>query len=585
MKYQLNTDTESMTLRQALGGFRDFIQPETRVMVLAVFTIIINATANVLAPYFIGRAVDVSIAAGDYTGLVTIIALLVVSYVVSSITGYANIVLMGRIGQRVLYRLRYALFQKMQFLPIAFFNQNKAGDLISRITNDTNTVNTLFAETLVRLLSNFFTIIGIAVFMLTLNLKLGLATISVSVGLFLVMRFANAFLQRVNKKALDMVGDFSADVQEHIENIKATIAYRRREYFVQTLEKQNVSVFLASRLAGVANSVISPLYKFAGQLSQVVILVYGLILLGRGEVTIGLLISYFAYAQKFFEPLRIIASLWASVQKAIAGWKRIVGLLGLEHTTTVAENTIETFTEKPVMEFDHVTFGYNPEETVISDMHFSVKAGETFAIVGPTGGGKSTTASLMMRLYEATSGEVRLLGRNIAEYSAEQISRHVSFILQDPVLFTGTVGQNIALGHPDFADAYDKEALNVSLKAAGFEDIVAKFSDGLATEVNPEQDSLSLGQQQLIAFMRAVLRTPDLLILDEATANVDTVTEQQLDRILDQVRGKTAIVIIAHRLNTIRNADEILFIQDGRAEKAESFDDAVARIDASRGDS
>lgn len=585
MKYALNNDSDSMTFREALHGFREFLQPERGVMALAVFTVLVNAAANVLAPYLLGRAVDVSIAAGDYNGLVMIIVWLVLSFIAAAVTGYANIVLMGRIGQRVLYRLRYALFGKVQFLPIAFFNQNKAGDLISRITNDTSTVNTLFAETLVRLLSNIFTLVGIAIFMVALNVKLGLATISVALVLFVVMRFANAFLQRVNKRSLDMVGDFSADVQEHIENIKATIAYRRREYFVKTLEQQNVSVFRASRLAGIANSVIAPLYNFAGNISMVVILLYGLVLLGEGEITIGLLVSYFAYAQKFFEPLRIIASLWASVQKAIAGWKRIVVLLGLSTDHVVAESSGDAVHDAPVLEFDHVTFGYNPDEPVIHDMHFAVQAGETFAIVGPTGGGKSTTASLMVRLYDATSGEVRLSGKPINEYTAEEISSRVSFILQDPVLFTGTVGENIALGHPDFAQQHDEARLSTLLSEAGFDDIVGKFSEGLATEVNPESNSLSLGQQQLIAFMRAVLRQPEVLILDEATANVDTITEQQLEHVLDQVRGKTAIIVIAHRLNTIRSADEIVFIQDGRAEKAESFDDAVARIDASRGDS
>lgn len=585
MKYALNNDSDSMTFREALHGFRDFLKPERGVMALAVFTVLLNAGANVLAPYLLGRAVDEAIAAGDYGGLVMIIIWLVLSFVVAAVTGYANIVLMGRIGQRVLYRLRYTLFGKVQYLPIAFFNQNKSGDLISRITNDTNTVNTLFAETLVRLLSNMFTLVGIAVFMVALNVKLGLATISVALVLFVVMRFANAFLQRVNKRSLDMVGDFSADVQEHIENIKATIAYRRRDYFVKTLEEQNVSVFRSSRLAGIANSIIAPLYNFAGNISMVVILLYGLVLLGEGEITIGLLVSYFAYAQKFFEPLRIIASLWASVQKAIAGWKRIVVLLGLSTDESSSENAVEPVSGAPVLEFDHVTFGYDPDTPVIHDMDFSVVAGETFAIVGPTGGGKSTTASLMMRLYEATSGEVRLMGRNINDYSAEEISSRVSFILQDPVLFTGTVGENIALGHPDFASDYDEKRLEQKLAAAGFDEIVSKFSEGLATEVNPESNSLSLGQQQLIAFMRAVLRQPDILILDEATANVDTITEQQLEDVLDHVRGTTAIIVIAHRLNTIRSADEIVFIQDGRAEKAESFDDAVARIDASRGES
>lgn len=583
MQYKLETSKDAMSLGKAARGFWPFMRMEVSSMALAIFTVLVNAAANVLAPYMLGLAIDTYITNGDKQGLMWLSLGLIVTYLISAATNYANIVLVGRIGQRVLYRLRQTLFNKIQELPIAFFHQNTSGDLVSRITNDTNTVNQLFAETLVRLLSSIFTLLGIGVFMVVLHPQLGGATLAVAIGLFIITRLSNVFLQRLNKQSLDLVGTLSSDVQTNIENMKAIIAFRRRDYFVKTLQTQNEKVYKASRIASIAGGIIGPVYDFAGNIAQVVVLVYGIALISQGNLTVGVLVSFLAYASKFFEPLRIIASLWANVQRSIAGWKRIIEVLGLTSHVQVLE--AEEGQTAAMLEFEHVTFGYTDEKTILHDVSFTVAPGETVAFVGPTGGGKSTTATLMMRLYDPQHGRVLLDGRDIRSYTEEEISDNVGFILQDPVLFTGTVGENIVLGHPDQRERYDREALEAQIAEFGLEEIIQKFPEGIDTQVDPEQASLSLGQQQLIAFMRAVLRKPKLLILDEATANIDTVTEQQLDFILERISKDIAVVIIAHRLNTIQSADKIIFIQGGHATAAQSFEDAVSKIEQATGNS
>ncbi len=588
MNYRLDNNTEAISFWEAFKGFRPFMKPEWRRVGIAGVTILLNASAEVLAPYLLGQAVDVAIMENNYELLVQISIGLIGVYMIIGLTRYANIQLMGRIGRRVLYRLRQKLFSKIQFLPIAFFNSNKTGDLVARITTDANTINSLFAETLVRLLSSFFIVFGIGVFMVILNPRLGIATLSVAVGLFIITRVSNAILQRLNKKSLDTAGEFSADVQEQIENMKAVIAFGRRDYFVFTLEEQSQVVYKATRMAGIANSIIAPLYRFAGQITQIVVLIYGLYLLGQDAITIGLLVSYFAYARRFFEPLRIIASLWANVQKSIAAWKRLVILLSLKNNLPVLEPEKIVATEQcdePIMQFHNVSFGYDSEKYVLHNATICIQPGTTVAVVGPTGGGKSTTAALMMRLYDVQEGSILLNGKDIRGYTPEEIAKEVGFILQDPVLFSGSVGMNIAMGHPEFTNGYNEKKLSAIIDEMQLGTILEKFPEGLATEVNLDSDSLSLGQQQLVAFMRAVIRKPKLLILDEATANVDTVTEKQLNHILEQLRNDIAMVVIAHRLNTIESADEIIFIQGGRVKKAMSFQDALTLIDSAQSSS
>jgi ATP-binding cassette subfamily B protein len=318
-----------------------------------------------------------------------------------------------------------------------------------------------------------------------------------------------------------------------------------------------------------------PVFTLFSNIAQLIVLAFGIYLISIGNFTIGLLISFIAYVQYFYQPLRQLATLWASFQTAMAAWDRISIILNLEtNLTQKTATSIEPIPNAPLLIFRNVSFQYPDGKKVLHDINFELEEGKTVAFVGPTGGGKTTTASLISRLYDPTDGEVFLNGKDLRTYSPEELSKKIGFILQEPFLFNGTVRDNILYGNEAYK-ILDKEQLNKQLEEEGLINLVNRFETGLDTKIVAGGDSMSLGEKQLIAFIRAVLRKPDLLILDEATANIDTITEKLLEEILEKLPASTAKVIIAHRLNTIENADEIFFVNSGEVTAAGNFENAL----------
>jgi ATP-binding cassette subfamily B protein len=479
---------------------------------------------------------------------------------------------MGSVGRRVLFNLRNALFTKLQQLPLDFFNQNKAGDLISRINNDTDKLNQFFSQALVQLASNLCLMAGAAIVLLTLNIRLGLAALAPAAAVLVVTRATGSWVKRRNTASLQSLGGLSGEIQESMSNFRVIVAFNRMDYFRQQFNVANERNYAASVSAGLANNVFVPLYGLAFNLAQLIVLAYSFYLIAAGSFTVGLLIGFLLYANSFYMPLRQLAAVWSSFQLAMASLDRISDVLALEPNMPqmAAEGTVPG----AVLAFDHVQFSYVAGKPVLRDATFSLGPGKTYALVGPTGGGKTTTASLMARLYDPTGGRVLLDGRDIRSYSPEDRAKRIGFILQEPFLFTGTVRDNVVYGNEALQRLPDDEIAS-RLGAKNLDGLLARFEQGLATKVTAGGDGVSLGQKQLIAFMRAVLREPEILVLDEATANIDTVTEQLLEQILRELPPSTTKVVIAHRLNTIENADEIFFINAGDITPAGSMHDAL----------
>jgi ATP-binding cassette subfamily B protein len=480
---------------------------------------------------------------------------------------------MGTVGQQMLYNLRNSVFEKIQELPLDFFNQNKAGDLISRINNDTDKINQFFSQSLLQFVRFILVMIGAAIFLLSINFWLGMAALSPSLIIWVFTRFVSPWVKRKNAINMKSTGYLSAEVQESLNNFKAIVAYNRRDYFRKRFEEVNRENYSTSLKAAIANNLFTPVYTFLSNVGQLIVLAFGIYLISMGSFTIGLLISFLAYINNFYSPLRQLAALWANFQMALAAWDRILKILNLENNMPVLPEE-EAESGVPLMAFREVSFSYPNGKEVLHRISFDLQQGKTYAFVGPTGGGKTTTASLLARLYDTTKGTVLLNGRDIRTFTPEERAKKIGFILQEPFLFSGTVRENILYGNQEFYACENCE-LNTILRDTGLETLMQRFDKGLETLVDTSGDGISLGQKQLIAFMRAVLRKPDLLILDEATANIDTVTEKLLEEILQKLPSTTTKVIIAHRLNTIANADDIFFVNSGEVVHAGSLDEAV----------
>jgi ATP-binding cassette subfamily B protein len=576
MNYDLNKLSEQQEKTSTYAALKKLLQliaHERKNLLMALLAILTNSTLNLLGPLIIGLTLDKYVQHHNYQGVLVNAGILLAMYIAALGSSYMQTKLMGGVGQRMLFTLRNAIFNKLQQLPVDFFNSNKAGDLISRVNNDTDKLNQFFSQSLMQFIGSIATMTGAGIALLVIHYKLGVVALAPGVLILLFTSVVSPWVKRKNATNLKSVGGMSAEIQESLNNFKVIIAFNRRDYFRKRFDEANKENYNTAIGAGLANNIFLPVYSFFSSVAQLLVLACGIYLISIGDFSIGLLVSYLSYATLFYNPLRQLAALWTSFQVAMAGWDRISQILSLEsNLPTVQGALIEP--DAALLEFRNVHFGYTADHEILHNISFKLERGKTYALVGPTGGGKTTTASLIARLYDPSKGTVLLDGKDIRSYDPLDRTKKIGFILQEPFLFTGTVKENILYGNELYRD-HTSEQFEQVINDANLGGLLALFESGLETKVASSGDSISLGQKQLIAFMRAVLRNPDLLILDEATANVDTITEKLLSDILDKLPQHTTRVIIAHRLNTIENADEIFFVNSGEVTRAGSLDDAV----------
>jgi len=584
--YFLDTQEEKITSGsfrdkwQSLKDFYAFMDGNGSKLLLAAFFIVIDSIDGAITPFLLGIAIDKYISKGNADGLINIIIILAIVNAITLIANYVQGRIMGTISQKVLHKIRGAVFAKLQELPLAFFHQNRTGDVMSRINNDTNNLNDFLSESISRFIGSFFVLVAIAIFISFIHFSLGLVMLSMCLVLFVITKLLSPFIRRVNKKSMEANSSLNSSIQENLANFRVIAAYNKRDYFVDHVSNEAKVTYKDTLVADTANKMLEPVYEYAGYLASVGVLGYSLYLLTTGNITLGILVAFVTYTQRFYEPLLMLANIFGNVQESLAAWTRIRHILTLESNLNVlSKSQSEKGNSQFTLELKDVTFSYVENSLVLEKINLQFESGKTYALVGPTGGGKSTLVNLMSRLYDPSFGVVYLNGIDIRTYSHEERAKYQSVILQDPILFDGTVKDNIIYANQDYV-GYSNEDLFEVLKENNCLKMLERFPQGLQTIVSGGGgSSMSLGQKQIISFMRVILRKPAVLILDEATANIDTVTEVLLNDVLDSLPAKTTKIIIAHRLNTIKNADEIFFVNRHHVVKAEDFTQAINLIE------
>ncbi|MGI8857429.1 MAG: ABC transporter ATP-binding protein [Thermomicrobiales bacterium] len=521
--------------------------------------IVVGAAAQAAGPYLIGRAIDHAILRGDRAGLTRIMLALLAVYAVGALATRGQIFQVGAIGQRVLASLRARLFDRLQRLPLGYFDRRPVGDLISRVMNDVDTLNQLLSQGLTQLLGALFSLIGILIAMLTLNLPLALVSFLIIPA---VLATTTSFSRRARKAfrtTRETVGDVTAELQEEITGVREAQAFNRTERNIERFRLRNAANRTANVQAVAITAAFSPAIDILSTLATALVIGFGGYLVFHGNLTVGVLAAFLIYVQQFFRPIQLASQVYTQLQSALAGGERIYAILDEEPEPADPLGTPALGRVAGEIAFEDVTFAYNPGQPVLHGVDLRIAPGQTVALVGQTGAGKTTIANLIPRFYDVTAGAVKVDGLDVRAVTRQSLRRQIAIVLQEPFLFNGTIAANIAYGNLDATRA-QVEAAAQAVDAHGF---IAALPEGYDTVLGAGGGTLSQGQRQLIAFARAILAEPRILILDEATSNIDTRTEATIQRALGTLLAGRTSIVIAHRLSTIRNADLILVVEGG----------------------
>ncbi|MBE8965976.1 ABC transporter ATP-binding protein [Nostocales cyanobacterium LEGE 12452] len=548
---------------QQLSTLRRFLQYVLlyrKEIPIALTLVLIGAITQSVGPFFLGWSIDHLIAQGNLQGLLVLLGLLGLNYGLGVLAIRGQIIRVGWIMQRLLAQLRQDIFIKIQSLPLSFFDRSEAGDLMSRLLNDVNTVNQAFGLTIAQMLGNTFSLIGIVIAMLSINLQLGLlSNLVVPLMIFTTSLFARWARVRF-RVTRQTIGELSAKLEEDIGSVREAQAFNRVQMNIAEFDVLNAANRDANVEAVAITSAFLPSIDFLNTLATAGVLAYGGYLVVIGSATVGVVTSFLLYVQQFFRPIQILSQFYTQAQSAFAGLERIFLLLDEPSQLKDAPDAAEMPPIQGEVTFENVKFGYNPDQLVLKGVNLHAYPGQMVALVGPTGSGKSTIINLILRFYDVSSGAVKIDDIDVRSVTQASLRRQIGIVLQDNILFTGTVAENIAFGAP-YATQADIEA---AAQLANVHEFITSLPQGYTTQLGERGAPLSQGQRQLISIARAVLINPQILILDEATSSIDTRTEALVQSAIARLlQGRTSFVI-AHRLSTVTQADQVLVIQQGQ---------------------
>lgn len=551
----------------------NYMRPYWRAIVGSFVLIIINAATMAAGPFLIGRAVDQFISVGKRSGLAGTMLTLAVVYLVGMITMRFQIYLTSWTGQNVLADMRVQIFEKVEQLSLQYLEGKDAGDLMSRLVNDIGAINSFFSQGLAQLIGSIFALIGVMAAMFTMQYQLAFGALAVVPLMFIITRQFSRLARAAFRKTRETIGDVSADLQEELDGVKVSQAFSREDFNVQRFAERNAANRDANVSANAVTSAFAPTMDVLSTLDTAIVAGYGGYLAVQGIITVGVVVAFIQYVQNFFRPIATVAQLWTSAQSAFAAAERVFDLVDTVPDIQDPPNAVVLSQLDGRVKFEGVTFGYDTERPVLRGINFEVEPGQTTAIVGPTGAGKTTLISLILRFYEVTQGRVLLDNQDVRDVTQKSIRKQMGMVLQEPFLFSGTVMNNIRYGR---LDATDEEVFDAA-QAANAHTFINKLPEKYETEVGERGSMLSQGQRQLISIARAVLADPRILILDEATASVDTRTEVLIQDALNRLlEGRTSFVI-AHRLSTVRKADVILAMDEGQIVERGTHDELLEK--------
>jgi ABC-type multidrug transport system fused ATPase/permease subunit len=555
-------------LRQLLA----LLRPYRGRLILMLISLVVATGASLVPPYLAGRAIDDGIRGGDVDALAMITIAFVAVSLINWGASYAQTFLINWVGQRALQDLRSKLFRHLQGLSIGFYSRNKAGVIISRITNDVQALDQLVTDGIATLFGSTLTLVGTAAILLLLDVQLALVTFAVFPVLLLgsvAFRIASASAYRLTREKIALV---TAYLQETLSGVRVVRAFGQEPRHEQRFAELNEENRAANMKTVHLNAAYFPSVELLSAVATAVILVYGGNQVIDGAITIGVLASFVFYLQSFFEPIQALSQLYTTYQAGMAALDKIFDLLDEEPDIADAPDAEELPRIRGDIRFDGVTFGYNGGAPALSDVDLEVPPGQTVALVGATGAGKSTFAKLVARFYDPTEGRVLVDGHDLREVTERSLRSQLGVVPQEGFLFSGSVRENIAFGRADAGDADVEEAA----RAVGAHDFIERLPDGYDTEVGERGGHLSAGQRQLVAFARAAVADPRILILDEATSNVDVRTESQIEHGLRRLLAGRTSIVIAHRLSTIRGAGRIVVLDHGRIAEQGTHDELLA---------
>jgi ATP-binding cassette subfamily B protein len=556
--YNLNKK-EYVNTRKGLKLLVRHFKPYLPLFSLVLISLLITNILSVIAiPKLAQIAIDQNILKGDVSGLLQILLYIFIILIFTTIGHYVRVRSTGILSQKVLFNIRQEIFNKIQELPTQFISDNQAGDVIQRLTGNVEALNTFFSEGFVRIMQLTFSLLGVLVAMYLLDWRIATISLIATVITLLFISLQGKFLEKPIKESLNKEGMVSSKVQETLDGFVQIKSANQQENWYKQFNSLTEDYYKISKRVASISSTADTFLTFMNVITVVITLLYSLHLMTLGSVTLGAIILFNLYSQQIFRNLDRVSYIWRNIKTGLAAASRLNDILKLDSNIKNPENPYSPRQVDGRVEFVDVDFGYNGDDVVLKDVNFVAYPGKTIAIVGPTGGGKTTFVNLIARLYDVKNGQIKVDDIDVKEWDLDTLRESIGYLIQDTFLFEDTILNNLKYDNPNVTE---KDAKDI-FKFLGVQSFINSLPKGLDTKIDSEGTGLSSGQRQIIALARILLRDPKILILDEATARIDTKSEKLLQSAIEKaVEGKTTFVI-AHRLSTIFNANHIILIKE-----------------------